>query len=79
MYVGCCPHNLKLVGLVDLFYLSYSFSHSSRARKTHQTPHPSPHFASARAVVKASVLATAALNACNSGASLCSGMFGISS
>src|ERR1700761_7982032 len=41
--------------------------------------HPSPHFASARAVVKASVLATAALNACNSGASLCSGMFGISS
>jgi hypothetical protein len=26
-----------LVGLVDLFYLSYSFSHSSRARKTHQT------------------------------------------
>ena len=42
-------------------------------------PHPSPHFASARAVVKASVLATAALNACNSGASLCSGMFGISS
>ena len=43
------------------------------------TPHPSPHFASARAVVKASVLATAALNACTSGASLCSGMFGISS
>ena len=27
------------------------------------SPHPSPHFASARAVVKASVLATAALNA----------------
>jgi hypothetical protein len=42
-------------------------------------PHPFPHFASARAVVKASVLATAALNACNSGASLCSGMFGNSS
>jgi hypothetical protein len=31
--MGYCPHNLKLVDLVGLLYLSYSFSHSSRACK----------------------------------------------
>jgi hypothetical protein len=34
---GLLSHNLKVVDLVGLFYLHYSFSHSSRARKTRQT------------------------------------------
>ena len=43
------------------------------------SPHSSPHFTIARADAKTAAFATAALNACMSGASLCSGMFGMGS